>query len=52
MKIKCSDCGKILRVGGRIWIHRLHRCAQDARGNYLGYRCDQCATKYESGEDY
>ena len=52
MKIRCSTCGKVVNVGsGFVWTHRLRNSEKDEKGNYLGWNCNWCADRIESGED-
>lgn len=50
-RILCSRCNRVVRVGGREWQHRIRYARLDARGNYLGYNCDDCADHIEAGID-
>jgi hypothetical protein len=52
MKIKCERCGRVVKVSGYVWRHRLSfNPNQDEDGNYLGWHCDRCAEAIESGID-
>ena len=50
-KIFCSKCGRTVRVGGRIWKHRLRHSILDDKGRYLGWHCDRCVDAIDSGAD-
>jgi hypothetical protein len=56
MKIRCSGCGKVVKVTGRIWQFRLDPLRReqklDEQGNYLGWNCDNCADAIEYGSEY
>ena len=53
-KILCSRCGRVVRVFGFIWGHRLRfpNAKKDDKGYYLGWHCDTCADAIERGSDY
>ena len=54
MRILCARCGRVVRVGGVVWKHRLRfpYATQNGKGQYLGWNCDACADAIESGSDY
>ena len=50
--IKCSSCGDIVGVGGKVWHFRLRHSERDSDGNYLGWNCDRCADRIEGAGCY
>lgn len=51
-KILCGRCGRLVKVAGWLWQHRLKGSDKDANGVYYGWVCDSCADAVERGADY
>lgn len=53
MKIKCERCGRVVKVSGFVWKHRLRPpyAKKDEKGYYRGWNCDGCADEIERGID-
>lgn len=47
MKIKCAECGEVVKVYGQVWRYRLKGAERDQDGNCLGWNCDRCADRIE-----
>lgn len=47
MKIRCAECGQVVKFSGQVWRYRLRHSKKDASGCYLGWNCDPCADRIE-----